>query len=131
MHKILMVFLLIFILSACRDDTLDEKTYADFEHLSAWDDSRHDDIWLIYFYHPSCGACDEIKMDIFYFATHGSVPLYFLNAGNAVGRSPDQAIQYVPTLVVMQGSQYIEFVVGVTDVRELLSAFDANRYELP
>ena len=120
--KFCVLVLSLWILSACSSPIEEPSlTYDDFEHLSSWQEVKHHDgLWLIYFYHPLCPACEAIKDDIFQFAQSDTVPIYFLLAEGDFGRVPDEDIRGIPTIVVMDGENYLHFVSGTTSILSVL-----------
>ncbi|TVP85635.1 MAG: hypothetical protein EA375_03470 [Acholeplasmataceae bacterium] len=145
-HVVLIV-LLAFLLFACQDndngqDDPNDEQPVDYDALydaqlriNHWDELDTIDesgIWLIYYYMRLCPACIYIQDAIFNFVTaHGiRYPVYFGEASAAFTGTPPADIRYVPTMIVMSGSNYIEHIVGA-DILTLLSQLAGETYQLP
>lgn len=143
----LFIILLAFFLFACHDNDDEEDDPNDGQpvdydalydaqlRINNWDELDTVDesgIWLIYFYMRICPACIHIQDEVFNFVTaHGlRYPVYFGEASPEFTGTPPADIRFVPTVIVMLGSTYVEHIVGA-DILTLFSQLSDDTYPLP
>ena len=127
---IVIIMFIVFIMMGCRDNNETPEDY----NLQYWTtDVEATGIWLVYFYHPLCGACQLIQDDIdaFHQTYKSHYPLYFLDASQNTKAPPSHLITSVPTVVVYEDNVYLEHVSGVTAVLDLLETFKNDAYQKP
>lgn len=110
-----------------------------FESVFAWntffeEQAPEEDLYLIYSYLETCGACQQIQQRVLRFAADESnVPLFLADANNPLLRATAQDFRpgtstVVPTLLVIQGNQLLEEVTGVEGVLNVLEALENGTY---
>ena len=99
--------------------------YDTVARIESWEDrfDLEEGTFLIYYYHPDCPACKIIEREMFIFVRdyNDDIPMYFLLASPDVG-TPPADIGVVPTLVHMNGNQYVQHVSGIDPIRNYLHA---------
>ncbi|TVP96631.1 MAG: hypothetical protein EA374_00855 [Acholeplasmatales bacterium] len=133
--RFLLYFCSVLLLLSCSTDEPDIPNNEDppenpLPILNHWDEittAEETGLWLIYYYHPGCPACQHIEADIraFHEEMGAQVPLYVAQSNLVAGALPDAQIKYVPTVLVIEGNTYQTFHTGVTDI---LALFDALRH---
>jgi hypothetical protein len=137
-----LLILFIFTLAACDtrgrpNDNTPDSPYRDQLKLSSWNELsgvNQSGLWLVYFYSPLCGACLTIQDDILGFANQyrDNYPVYFADGTSGfAGNPPATGINFFPTLIIMNDSQYIEHFTGVSSILNTLTSLANGSYQLP
>lgn len=77
--------------------------------------------YYIYYYGPSCGACNEIKpilLDRLYRAK--STTIYFVTVFSINDLHPDSGVNGTPTIIRVTDNQVAEFYEGATSILGML-----------
>ncbi len=110
-----------------------------FESVFAWntffeDQAPEEELYLVYSYLETCGACQQIQQRVLRFAADAdNAPLFLADASNPLLQATAQDFRpgtstVVPTLLVIQGNQLLEEVTGVDAVLRVLEALENGTY---
>ncbi len=135
LKRLFMIGLLVLTISAltgcsCENE---EKSY-DLPDWHAVEAIEEEGIWLIYAFSIYCAVCNQIAPNVEAFAeafeeTH---PMYFADISHGFdGDAPGPGVQFVPTMIVMEGKRYIEQRVGAPEIFELFTQLDEGTYPTP
>lgn len=140
MKKILIFTVIIsslLLLSACSKETVkgpEGTAYEDFPHINHYRAletfDEMDTMYILYIYATWCGACYSLTPDILEFVENqgSKVPVVFAEEG-ANGSPPVEWRAY-PTMIVIESGEVLEGpIVGINDIRALLSEITSGTYQ--
>lgn len=115
--------------------------YDDFEQLGEYSEVaiQDEDLYAVYYYSTSCGACASIKEEILKFAKENELgmKLYLLgyevtardNVARALIVGPnDETLSSFPTLMIYQDGEMIEFLVNTTNITAFMDDVASGDY---
>lgn len=102
-----------------------------FTHVASWntflsEQAPEDEVYLVYLYLETCGACIQIKQQVLSFAANNpqDIPMFLADANapllRATSNNRPGTSTAVPTMLLMQGNTVLQEVTGVTPVLNLL-----------
>ena len=125
-----------------------ELKYDDFEQVGTYDDvaKMPEDVYAVYYYSTSCGACNTIKSTVLDFAEENALGLKVYMLGHeqtsevipgARSRILDPAgptetttgyLSSTPTLIVFQDGEIIEFIIGGNNIPDFIESVNNGSY---
>ncbi len=148
MYSIIGIFAVIIILSialiitsnAENDDPVDEElySYSQFQHLSNYDtlDDQSEDVYGVYFYSETCGACTAIKEQVLEMAAsnNSGLKIYLLDAGARPSGDIDRIIldgedlSHTPTMLVYRDGELVELYEGSAVILPFIDDVERGNY---
>lgn len=111
--------------------------YTQFNHLVNFDslDDQTPEVYAVYYYQVSCGACQSIKQDVLEIAAgnNSDLPIYLMDATKTEG-SKDRivldgvTIRYTPTMLVYRDGELVEMLVGSDNILPFIDDVDSGNY---
>lgn len=111
--------------------------YDQFSHVTNFDnlDDLNADVYAVYYYQVSCGACAAIKQDVLERAAgnESSMPIYLMDATNTTGSKDrvilnGETIRYTPTMLVYRDGELVEMLVGSDNILPFIDDVDSGNY---
>lgn len=111
-----------------------------FVHFTNWQTdplvygSQEDDLYVVYLYLTTCGACQQIKQNILGFGANNDagINLYLADASRNSLRDTAQfrpgTSTVVPTIHIMRGAQLVEEITGTQDILSALERLGNGTY---
>ena len=148
MYSIIGVFAAIIILSIALvvvqgnevDEPVDDGLYdySQFQKLTNYDtlDDQSQDVYAVYFYSESCGACQSIKQDVLEMAAsnNSGLKIYLLDAGDYPDGDRDRIIlngedlSHTPTMLVYRDGELVELYEGSAVIMPFIDDVESGIY---
>ena len=137
---LLLAFMMILIISGCRQTYFGDYTYRDFDHLDHWNeltDLGHNRIDFVYYYDrdffgTACAGCKIVNESIFKFGQENTLNahLTLVNEREVQGSRPI-GLRTAPRLLIVESGQVTHNVLGAGPILEWLEAIENEAFELP
>ena len=114
--------------------------YSDFDAVTnyALVDNQVEDVYGVYFYSETCGACNSIKARLIAFADSNEMDLkiYMMDA---YGTSGDRSLitgpggvglTSTPTMLIFKDGLMVDFIVNADNITDFFDEVEAGSYTL-
>jgi len=137
---IILAIALIIVSNAENDEPGNEElySYSQFPHLSNYDtlDDQSEDVYGVYFYSETCGACISIKEQVLEMAAsnNSGLKIYLLDAGDYPDGDIDRIIlngedlSHTPTMLVYRDGELVELYEGSAVILPFIDDVESGNY---
>ena len=126
------VFVLIILtLVIVNNDSELKDSYSDFTRIIEYSEAsrQENELYGVYFYSETCGACISIKEETFQFGTNNNlqIDLFMMDAQRTTGNRSDinlngNSLNSTPTLLIYKNNSLVDYFVGTTEITNFYEA---------
>ena len=131
---LLLSLLILFTLSACEEEPIDEtNTDQEFEYsdlsdiaLTSHDQAENmsNNKYIVYYYSATCSHCQEVKQDILGFASeYEDVDFYIFDVSDADDRTSIEEFLGTPSVLIFSGGELTQIYLGKIRVIDFIEEY--------